>query len=67
VGSRTPWQGDEESMKRISKNGSVNEEGYVNVASGWAYRAARLLELSPAMGDAELQVLLRAQGSMLAP
>ncbi|KAI9874879.1 MAG: hypothetical protein M1830_009183 [Pleopsidium flavum] len=30
---RTPWQGDEESMKRISKNGTVNEEGYMNVAS----------------------------------
>ncbi len=33
VGSRTPWQGDEDSMKRISKQGRVNEEGYVNVAS----------------------------------
>lgn len=31
--SRTPWQGDEDSMKRISKQGMVNEEGYVNVAS----------------------------------
>jgi len=29
---RTPWKGDEESIKRISKSGKVNEEGYVNVA-----------------------------------
>jgi hypothetical protein len=30
---RTPWKGDEESFKRISKMGERNEEGYVNVAS----------------------------------
>ncbi|KAK0107138.1 hypothetical protein ONS95_003844 [Cadophora gregata] len=29
---RTPWKGDEDSLKRISKSGQVNEEGYVNVA-----------------------------------
>jgi hypothetical protein len=29
---RTPWKGDEESVKRISKIGRRNEEGYVNVA-----------------------------------
>ncbi|KAH7407709.1 putative RING finger domain protein [Cadophora sp. MPI-SDFR-AT-0126] len=29
---RTPWKGDEDSIKRISKSGQVNEEGYVNVA-----------------------------------
>jgi hypothetical protein len=33
---RTPWKGDEDSIKRIAKGGSgsgtVNEEGYVNVA-----------------------------------
>ncbi len=30
---RTPWQGDEEAMKRIAKGKkAVNEEGYVNVA-----------------------------------
>ncbi|KAG4437638.1 hypothetical protein IFR05_006899 [Cadophora sp. M221] len=31
---RTPWKGDEDSIKRISKSGQVNEEGYVNVAGG---------------------------------
>ena len=31
--SRTPWQGDEESLKRIAKSSQVNAEGYVNVAS----------------------------------
>ncbi|KAF4626788.1 hypothetical protein G7Y89_g11365 [Cudoniella acicularis] len=30
---RTPWKGDEDSIKRISKSGSVNADGYVNVAS----------------------------------
>jgi hypothetical protein len=30
---RTPWKGDEESVKRISKMGNRNGEGYVNVAS----------------------------------
>jgi len=29
---RTPWKGDEETIKKISKSGSVNQEGYVNVA-----------------------------------
>ena len=29
---RTPWKGDEDSIKRISKSGVVNAEGYVNVA-----------------------------------
>jgi len=29
---RTPWKGDEETIKKISKSGSVNHEGYVNVA-----------------------------------
>lgn len=29
---RTPWKGDEESIKRTSKIGKRNEEGYVNVA-----------------------------------
>ncbi|KAL2073185.1 hypothetical protein VTL71DRAFT_10509 [Oculimacula yallundae] len=29
---RTPWKGDEDSIKRISKSGQVNAEGYVNVA-----------------------------------
>lgn len=28
---RTPWKGDEDSIKRISKSGTVNAEGYVNV------------------------------------
>ena len=31
---RTPWQGDEDSLKRIKgkSSGKVNGEGYVNVA-----------------------------------
>jgi len=29
---RTPWQGDEESIKRIASAGKVNKDGYVNVA-----------------------------------
>ncbi|RDL37802.1 Uncharacterized protein BP5553_05235 [Venustampulla echinocandica] len=29
---RTPWEGDEDSIKRISKGGRINDEGYVNVA-----------------------------------
>jgi hypothetical protein len=29
---RTPWKGDEDSIRKISKSGSVNHEGYVNVA-----------------------------------
>lgn len=30
---RTPWKGDEEMVKTISKNGRKNADGYVNVAS----------------------------------
>lgn len=30
---RTPWQGDEETLKKVASTGPVNEEGYVNVAS----------------------------------
>ena len=30
---RTPWQGDEETLKKVLGKGKVNEEGYVNVAS----------------------------------
>ncbi|KAF2203833.1 hypothetical protein GQ43DRAFT_389193, partial [Delitschia confertaspora ATCC 74209] len=29
---RTPWKGDEETVKRIAKSGMKNAEGYVNVA-----------------------------------
>ncbi|KAE9377750.1 hypothetical protein N431DRAFT_328881 [Stipitochalara longipes BDJ] len=29
---RTPWKGDEDTIKKISKSGAVNHEGYVNVA-----------------------------------
>lgn len=29
---RTPWKGDEDTIKKISKSGTVNHEGYVNVA-----------------------------------
>ncbi|TKA47808.1 hypothetical protein B0A49_13467 [Cryomyces minteri] len=29
---RTPWQGDEKTLKQVSKSGRVNAEGYVNVA-----------------------------------
>lgn len=30
---RTPWKGDEETVRKISKHGHKNEDGYVNVAS----------------------------------
>ncbi|KAK3713757.1 hypothetical protein LTR37_008243 [Vermiconidia calcicola] len=30
---RTPWQGDEDTLKKVAKTGKVNEDGYVNVAS----------------------------------
>ena len=30
---RTPWEGDEETLKKIASTGPVNGEGYVNVAS----------------------------------
>ena len=32
IHSRTPWQGDPESLARIKTAGKVNDEGYVNVA-----------------------------------
>ena len=30
---RTPWQGDEDSLKKVARSGKINDEGYVNVAS----------------------------------
>lgn len=30
---RTPWQGDEDTLKKVAQSGKVNAEGYVNVAS----------------------------------
>lgn len=30
---RTPWEGDEETLKKVLNKGKVNDEGYVNVAS----------------------------------
>ena len=30
---RTPWQGDEDTLKKVARSGKVNDEGYVNVAS----------------------------------
>lgn len=30
---RTPWKGDEETVKLIAKSGQKNAEGYVNVGS----------------------------------
>jgi hypothetical protein len=30
---RTPWQGDEDQLKQVAKNGRKNADGYVNVAS----------------------------------
>ena len=30
---RTPWQGDEDALKKVARSGKVNDEGYVNVAS----------------------------------
>ena len=32
IHSRTPWQGDPESLARIKTAGKINDEGYVNVA-----------------------------------
>lgn len=39
--SRTPWQGDEESIKRVKGSGQVNGEGYVNVAGELGLSGAR--------------------------
>ena len=30
---RTPWRGDEETVKLVAKSGAKNQEGYVNVGS----------------------------------
>ncbi|KAL2055588.1 hypothetical protein ABVK25_004396 [Lepraria finkii] len=38
---RTPWQGDEDSIKRIKNFGQVNGEGYVNVAGELGLSGAR--------------------------
>ncbi|CAD6590956.1 MAG: hypothetical protein ASARMPREDX12_005305 [Alectoria sarmentosa] len=38
---RTPWQGDEESLKRLKSAGKVNGEGYVNVAGELGLSGAR--------------------------
>jgi hypothetical protein len=38
---RTPWKGDEDSVKRISKSGMVNAEGYVNVGGELGLSQAR--------------------------
>jgi len=38
---RTPWQGDEDSIKGIREKGEVNEEGYVNVARELGLSAER--------------------------
>ena len=39
---RTPWQGDEEAIKRIvNGKGNVNEEGYMNVAGELGLSGAR--------------------------
>lgn len=38
---RTPWQGDEESLKRVKNGGKVNGEGYVNVAGELGLSGAR--------------------------
>lgn len=39
--SRTQWQGDEESIKRVKSSGQVNGEGYVNVAGELGLSGAR--------------------------
>lgn len=41
ISSRTPWQGDEESLKRVKKTGKINDEGYVNVAGELGLSGAR--------------------------
>jgi hypothetical protein len=38
---RTPWTADEDSIKRISKSGVINAEGYVNVAGELGISAHR--------------------------
>lgn len=38
---RTPWQGDEKSLKRIKDAGKMNGEGYVNVAGELGLSGAR--------------------------
>ena len=40
--SRTPWQGDEESLKKIKNaGGKINGDGYVNVAAELGISGAR--------------------------
>ncbi|KAL9073232.1 MAG: hypothetical protein Q9161_003064, partial [Pseudevernia consocians] len=38
---RTPWQGDEQSLKRVKNAGKINGEGYVNVAGELGLSGAR--------------------------
>ena len=38
---RSPWQGDEDSMKNVKAKGKVNSEGYVNVAEELGISGAR--------------------------
>jgi len=39
--SRTPWQGDPESLARIKTSGKMNEEGYINVGDQLGLSGAR--------------------------
>ncbi len=38
---RTPWQGDDENLKKIAGKGKMNEEGYVNVGGQLGISQAR--------------------------
>lgn len=46
--SRTPWQGDTESLARIKSLGKMNDEGYVNVGAELGLSGARGMISSPA-------------------
>jgi len=41
LNSRTPWQGDPESLARIKTSGKMNGEGYVNVGDQLGLSGAR--------------------------
>jgi len=41
LNSRTPWQGDPESLARIKTSGRMNGEGYVNVGDQLGLSGAR--------------------------
>lgn len=38
---RTPWHGDEDTLKKVAKSGKLNEDGYVNMASQLGFSGER--------------------------